>query len=363
MRKLLILVSAVAFVFAFTLPAAAAEWSFYGSARMFTAYEDATPASTVPDTEADSATDLYWYLQSNSRIGANVTTDGPISGHFEYGSTPNLRILSATWNFGAGSLLVGQDYSPVDSFYSSSCGKPSDGGDCGLVGYGTLYTGRVAQIKLMYGPLQVAFIEPSATAIGTDVDTETSIPEIEASYSFNVGPVALKPVLGFGSYDSIDAADHSNGISSTVLGIGGTYATGPVKVFFTVYTATNAGNLGLLQFAKGATSAAYNVAGTDIEDASSMALLIGAGYQVNPTMGLEVGYSMLNTEQDDVDVTGETTEYSTTTYYINATIALAKGFLLVPEIGMVDFGDKEYGSTSIDQGEATYYGAKWHVNF
>jgi len=36
MRKLLVLLSAVAFVVAFTVPAMAADWSFYGSARMST---------------------------------------------------------------------------------------------------------------------------------------------------------------------------------------------------------------------------------------------------------------------------------------------------------------------------------------
>ena len=359
MRKLLILVSAVAFVVAFTLPAAAADWGFYGSARMFTAIEDATPASTVANVEADSASDLYWMLQGNSRVGAKVKTDGPISGQFEYGTGINLRLLFATWNFGGGSLLVGQDYTPVDSFQSGSCGKPSDGGDCGLVGYGTLYTGRQPQIKLIYGPLQVAFIQPSVAVLGTDVDTETSLPEIEAAYSFKVGPVAIKPVLGYGTYDSVSATDQSHGVTSMVLGVAGTYAAGPLGVFFTVSSSTNPGNLGLAESSAGATKA--TLVGNSVEDATSMGYLLGASYKVSPTMALEIGYGMLSNEQDMA--AGVTTEYTTTALYIQANIALAKGFSLVPEIGMIDFGDAETAGVSIDQGEATYYGAKWHVNF
>jgi hypothetical protein len=361
MRKVLILLSAVAFVVAFALPAAAADWGFYGSARLFTAIEDATPASAVPAVEAESASDLYWFLQGNSRIGAKVKTDGPIGGQFEYGTGINLRLLYGTWNFGAGTLVVGQDYSPVDSFQSGSCGKPSDGGDCGFVGYGTMYTGRVPQIKLIYGPLQVALIQPSTTLLGADVDTETSIPEIEAAYSFKVGPVSLKPVLGYGTCDSISATDQTHSVDSMVLGIAGTYAAGPLRVFFTVYSATNPGNLGLLQFSRGATRAAL-VANT-VEDAETMGMLIGAAYRVSPTMGLEFGYGMLTNEQDNVDVVGQTTEYETTAFYVQANIALAKGFYIVPEIGMIDFGDAEVAGVSVDMGEATYYGAKWQIDF
>jgi hypothetical protein len=31
---------------------------------------------------------------------------------FEYGTTVNVRLLYGEWNFGAGKLLVGQDYLP-----------------------------------------------------------------------------------------------------------------------------------------------------------------------------------------------------------------------------------------------------------
>jgi len=97
MKKLLVLLAAVAFVVAFTVPAMAADWGFYGSARMATFMNDVTPAA--PATQSDD--DLLWDLQGNSRIGASVKA-GAIGGLFEYGSTPNLRQLYGTWNFGGG---------------------------------------------------------------------------------------------------------------------------------------------------------------------------------------------------------------------------------------------------------------------
>lgn len=42
-----------------------------------------------------------------------------LTGGFEYGSGVNLRKLYGEWNFGAGSLLIGQTYTPLNYFYSN----------------------------------------------------------------------------------------------------------------------------------------------------------------------------------------------------------------------------------------------------
>jgi hypothetical protein len=150
MRKLIVVLSAAALVLAFTLPVMAqSEWSFYGNSRMWLEWADYDKeAPSNPGLSGFDDEELTWTLQSNSRIGANVAA-GDIGGRFEYGTGVNLRLLYGTWNFGAGTILAGQDYTPVQWVVSSQCGL--GGGDCGFIGWGTYYTGRVPQIKLSMG--------------------------------------------------------------------------------------------------------------------------------------------------------------------------------------------------------------------
>jgi hypothetical protein len=79
MKTLNVCTLAVVMVFIFTTPAMAADWVFYGSARMTTFSDDVDPQAAG----VNSDTDTQWEVQGNSRIGARVTA-GEVSGRFEY---------------------------------------------------------------------------------------------------------------------------------------------------------------------------------------------------------------------------------------------------------------------------------------
>jgi len=81
MKKALVCLNALALVASFNASSLAGEWAFYGSARMLTQWEEVDEART--DTGFDDS-DLTWWLQSNSRIGARVKA-GDIDARFEYG--------------------------------------------------------------------------------------------------------------------------------------------------------------------------------------------------------------------------------------------------------------------------------------
>ncbi|MBN2123221.1 MAG: hypothetical protein JW821_02920, partial [Deltaproteobacteria bacterium] len=173
MRKLLICFVVVAFVFA-AVPAMAAEktldervkaieecldclWSFYGSVRMATFWtNENTTAADMYDRD-----EIQWDLQGNSRIGAKAKV-GDIGGRFEYGhdsagGNTTLRLLFATWNFGPGTILIGQDYSPTFQLFADQV----HGGDADLLNYGaSLGRSRVPQIKLIWGGFQFALVRP-----------------------------------------------------------------------------------------------------------------------------------------------------------------------------------------------------------
>jgi len=196
MKKLSIFVVA-AMLCLIALPAFAqdkADWAFYGSVRMWTSWEDwdkNAPTATnfgAPGTKRSGSytaggqnfddSDLWWGEQYNARIGASVKW-GNVGGRFEYGNagaegsgtgadTVHIRLLYGDWNFGPGVLRIGQDYTPYFYTISQQCG-PS-GGDCSGIGFGSLYSGRQDQIKLIMGGFQVALIEPKV-AVPTSTAT------------------------------------------------------------------------------------------------------------------------------------------------------------------------------------------------
>ena len=47
-------------------------------------------------------------------------------------------------------------------------------------------------------------------------------------------------------------------------------------------------------------------------------------------------------------------------HYLQAVINLAKGFRIIPEIGVADYGSDRFGK---DEGHLTYFGAKWQIIF
>jgi len=348
MRKLLALLAAVAFVVAFTVPAMAADWGFYGSARMGTFME--SDSKEVGTTGYDDD-DLGWGLQSNARIGANVKA-GDIGGRFEYGhtTTVNLRLLYGTWNFGGGTLLVGQDYTPLNVFQSNQVWA----GDADLLPYGGIYDGRRPQITLSMAGFKLALVQPATATIAgfASVDTDTTLPKIEASYKLKAGPAALTFLLGYNTYDVVGATDNTVGIDSTFMGLAFNVGLGAAYVNGNVYMGKNLGPFGMWE--QGANDP--TITGTQVNDNDSMGYVLVAGFKVSDTIGLEAGYGH---QESELDVAGSKTD-DTDSYYVQATINLAKGCFIVPEIGKVDFKDSAAGTK---QGDTTYYGAKWQINF
>ena len=106
---------AVFLVLLLAAPAIAADWSFYGSARVQTFYTDRFRSTFTYDSDLD----LNHSLQGNSRLGANVKAD-KVSGKVELalraqdggGAGPNTgdenvrtRLLWGDWNFADKSFL------------------------------------------------------------------------------------------------------------------------------------------------------------------------------------------------------------------------------------------------------------------
>ncbi len=200
MKKFTILIAAIALV-CFSVPAMAADWNFYGSARMATYYvsDDRGDNNDTPAGN-DGTTDLQWDFQGNSRIGANVKAEN-IKGQFELGlkgsgggdTDVGTRRLYGVWDFGAGKLKVGKDYTPVSQFIS---GQAFDG-DLGLLGIGTMYGSRLGQIALSFGGFTVALITPQSGL----VQAISKAPKLAA-----IMPVVLYETLGRSLGEGLEGA-------------------------------------------------------------------------------------------------------------------------------------------------------------
>ena len=142
----------------FSVPAMAVDWNFYGNARMQTFWTSDKSNINEDFGGKEKFTDMRWDLQGNSRVGANIKADH-IKGQFEFGvneSSVSSRRIYGVWNFGAGTLKVGKDYTPITQFVSNQAFDT----DLGLLEFGAPYAGRHGQIALGFGGFEVAFITP-----------------------------------------------------------------------------------------------------------------------------------------------------------------------------------------------------------
>jgi len=362
MKKFIVAIAVLA-MFAGTAQAAG-DWDFYGSARVSTFYSNTDVNPTVAVPAGVSGDTVYAQgVQANSRIGANVKVSDELSGRFEYGTGVNVRLLYGVWNFGAGSLLAGQDYTPI-RFPGSNQTYATDNG---LGGWGELGSSRAAQLKLRFGAFQIAAVAPTSTyalnttnnAVNVTAGTELTMPSIQAKYIFSGDNWQVGVAAGYQTFD-IEIGVFSDDVASYVLGVGGSVNLGALSFGANVHGGQNAGNISSVGVNNTLIAAAgqndgmafYNAATGTFTDNESFGFKMTAAYAVNDMIGLELGYGQMTTEYDNVVGSDD----DVVAYYFQAPITLAPGVVVVPEIGMIDY--KEAG-----QQEIAYFGAKWQINF
>nr|WP_319492447.1 hypothetical protein [uncultured Desulfobacter sp.] len=346
MKKVIVVLAALVLMAG---SAYASQWNFYGSARVSTFWSETDTISG-----ADGHTQFAEGLQTNARIGANVKVSDELTGRFEYGAagaggTANVRLLYGEWNFGAGKLLVGQDYAPLCWIWSNQV----YGDDDDLLRHGAVYSHRHPQIRLTFGDFKIAFINPQKD-VENGTDSQTIIPAIEVAYTLDLDVVKLDFGAGYSTFDATgDVFGNEEDVDSYVLALGAQFDMAGFFMKGDVYYGQNAGNLIWI-----------NVAGTQavnggwaefdatgkLLDNECIGFMLVAGYKINDTFTVEAGYGFTQTELDDND------DNECAAYYINTTINLAPGVFVVPEVGFFD--GKENGDY-----ETFYYGMKWQINF
>jgi hypothetical protein len=379
MKKFTILIAAIALV-CFSVPAMAVEWNFYGSARVNTWYVSTDlndkPLSTTGD---DKDSEVRWGSngQDNSRLGAKVKHEN-LSGRIEIqlkanaggddgGDNVDNRLVYGEWNFGAGKLKVGKDYTPVSQFISAETFDE----DLGLLGIGTAYGNRTAGLFLTFGGFQLALLEPTqnditdlgGTATGGDIDSY--IPKIEAKYGMAFDAFNFNVMGGYNYYSIEDVASLVNvgttnniSVTSYIVGADAGFNFGPAYVKGSVSYGQNWKEASwCLNGLRTAGSPAIWDNDDDTKDTDSFMGALVAGMKVSDMLSFEGGFGY---RYDDYDVDQANDKDKAWEAYINSTIVLAPGVYLVPEIGYAD-GMKDAAGDD----DPTFYwvGAKWQIDF
>jgi len=342
MKKLFIIFA----ILCLAAPVMAADWNFYGSARMQTFSVDVDP-----DIEGvDSDTDTWWSQQGNSRIGATVKFNDEIGGGFEMSDSFGKRKLYGTYNFGAGQLLLGQTYAPHAWFLSNSVWD----GDGDLLGRGEFYTGRMEMIQLKFGGFKIAFIEPSTATANATADIDTTLPKIEAGYDFKSDMFFVSAFGGYNTFTDENGGPNGDDVDydSYVVGVGGGVTFGPVYIKAGVHMGQNLGNYGAYNPSGLGDEATF--VGNELKDNDGLGYLGVVGFNASDMFIIEAGYGHEQAEVDGADDKDQTDQF-----YANCTINITPGFFVVPEVGMVL--DDPAGDGA--EPETFYFGAKWQINF
>jgi hypothetical protein len=381
MRKFIGLLLAVGLVFVFSASAYAAEekkmedrikaledsigkWSFYGSARFATFFEDSNKqfddSYGVTDLAGADTKTTRWGLAGNSRIGANVNK-GDFGGRFELGVREDKianRLMYGTYTFNDVTVLLGQDYTPLGCWGSNQ----AFGWDLGMCGWGIIDEDRTPQVKFSFKGLQVAFVQNHDSSdlglTATDTKTEVLIPHVELKYSLATDKFFADVFGGFNTYKIKSASlNIDKSVNSYALGLNGGVTFNPVYANAMVYMSRNGKQLGLNQ--ADAAGAQIDPLTGELTDDKGLGYALVAGVKIQK-ITVEAGYGYV---QSKLDASGAKKD-DAQNYYLQANIPIAASdvakFSVTPEIGGYDYMKD---ATGAKQGKATYAGAKWQIDF
>lgn len=335
---------------------------FYGSMRMSTFYSD---ADTGPGTDDQS---FKADLQSNSRIGAMFTRD-KLNGAYELGLDDDASVITrklyGVYDMGWGSLLVGQN-NPIlgNMFYSNQVFLD----DLDLCGWGAIFETRLPQVKLRVKGLEIALLKDksssalNATGTGNSGDVDVLMPKIEIGYHIDQ-PRFFADIFGSAfsfkvqdvTLNSVTYGDET--VNCWVAGVGGGLKLDPVFIKTQVYYAQNGKNYGIIQ--QDAVGAQFDASGSVVNETN-----VGTHLVVGSKVGkctVEAGFGYAYSQLDDPVSSYGDDKNTVMSYYLNAVVPVYGSFFIVPEVGVLDYGDNSFGDD--EKKDTRYAGVKWQIDF
>lgn len=350
---------------------AMAEFNPYGSARLLTGWYNYDP--NIDGVDDDNY--LVWGLSDISRFGVKFKT-GDLGGRVEFGlrgegNDTYSRLLYGTWDFGVGTLLVGQDWTPytfwsdqiapryLDEDYSGAGNHPTYDAENGFIGYGCLWDSRQPQVKLnLENGFYAALIEPNTEMKGlTGEDLDTTFPKICVGYEYQTEGLMLNPGVAYNTYDiegtTAGAVAVDESVASWMIYVNGKAGLGVADLQWSVHYGQNTTDLGLWN-REDAASAQIKANG-DVEDSDCYGGYLQVAFNVDPAT-ITLGYGYVQSENDALG----NDEDEQQSYFVNAKIPIADTFFVVPEFSYYDQMEDVNGN---DEAEAWYAGLLWRMDF
>ncbi|MFH1675071.1 MAG: hypothetical protein ABIF87_16830 [Pseudomonadota bacterium] len=336
----------------------------YGSIRIGTFWGVDDNKTGTADDE-----DLAMPLGNYSRFGAKFKT-GDISGHVELGlkgaedgDNVYQRLLYGVWDFGGGTLLVGQDYCPY-TFISAQVAPGFYDLENYFIGYGCLWNSRQPQIKLkMANGLYAALIRPSTTSptgAAAAADTDVILPKLCVGYEYKAEGLMLNPGFAYNDYildDATAGITQRRRVESYLLYLNLKAALGAVDLKGSIHYGQNLGTFGIT--GRSASANAYvNTADNDIEDSDGLGGYLQASMKLDPaTVTVGCGYVSDKNKEASATSNGADEQLS---YFINAKLPVADTFFVVPELSYYDGMKDADGNDEADRWEL---GLLWQMDF
>lgn len=321
------------FLVFFPSPAGAADWQFYGIAKLRTFVNELDNKGKAPDT-----LNYDHYLYDNSKIGARVRVNETLRARFEYGIEGEVRKLWGEWKFAGARLKVGQDYTPV---YMDYC----------LEEYGGLSGGRRPMIQLTFKGFKIAAIQPRAKKFGTSgVAARTPLPKLEASYNKDIDNFSFEVAGGINAYELV-GQNKTYKINAYILGLGAELRLNRAYFAGNIYTGQNLTPYGMIIATDG------NPAITDgqLRNNRGFGFVLLGRYYFNEKWMVEAGFGQQESCLEQAPSTDDVQAC-----YILSKINLIENFCLIPEIGLIDQRHDAMGN----KGSRTfYYGIEWQIYF
>lgn len=360
MKKQLVILSAVAAVTAFAVPAMA-ETTFYGSARMATFYNFADSKGATGKTSGFDE-----HLQANSRFGANFSNDA-VGGRVEVGlrdnnaaingsTTTNLvytRLLYGTYKFGAGKLTVGQDY---NSYYTFTAQVHAD--DNVMNGYGSLWDGRQPQLRVnLNNGLYFAAIQPTgnvnaatSTTGGIVSNAEATnniklyLPKLNVGYAGKSGNISYNVGVVGQTFKNVAADEQVNALLGYV---NGKASFGATSLMANVSYAQNAGNMGF--------AGRQSFAAATKKDAKGFEGYVQLSQKLSDTLSANAGLGYVTDK-----TSGNADADDKMLLFVNAPITLVKNVYITPEFS---YYDEMKSAAGADQAKSYALGAQFRIDF
>ena len=374
MKKMIILLAVITMVGSFTATTLA-DVDLYGSARFRSYY--ASVDNGVPGSDKDK--DLEWRMGYLSRFGANFKSE-KITGRFELDARAGsggwddniesgggasglgnmrLRHLWGEWDFGAGRLMVGQNFplydAPVSGINYYSGGLQKWGG----IGY---YVGRTSQLRLTFGDLRLAFMQTDTTQqwtpLGSFEEANIRFPKIEARYDKRIDSFALSFIGGWQTYEIEDrnGTKATKNINSYVLGARCKANFGPAYANLGLTYRQNGGNYGAWTEVSKETAV---LQGNDLKDATAWGVVAALGWTINDRWTIEASYGALDSKQD----TSLDNEDDAMVWCLLSKITMMPGVYIIPELIYQDNKSVTNNGVNTDQGDTAIFGVFWRIDF